>query len=284
MKIINRNVWILSLVSLFADVASEMLYPVVPVYLKETGFSILMIGILEGVVNFIAGLSKGYFGRLSDRNGRRTPFIRTGYLLSAISKPALALSSLTGWIFLARTVDRLGKGVRTAARDALLSQNATPDTKAAVFGFHRSMDTLGAAIGPVIALAYLYLRPGDYQTVFLLALAPGLVSVALTWSIREQQQRASSEPRGHFFSYFSYWRKASGNYKKLVKGLLVFALFNSADVFLLLKAREVTGSDSLTIAAYIVYNLVFALAAWPLGRLADKVGLHKVFLAGLLVF
>src|SRR2546421_4209104 len=151
MRFINRTVWILSLVSLFTDIASEMLYPVTPVYLKEIGFSVLLIGILEGVANFTSGLSKGYFGKLSDEKGLRLPFIKGGYFLSAISKPMMAAFTYPIWIFLARTLDRLGKGLRTAARDALLSQNATPQTKARVFGFHRAMDTLGAAIGPTIA-------------------------------------------------------------------------------------------------------------------------------------
>ena len=152
MKIINRTVLILSIVSLFADIASEMLYPVMPIYLKEIGFSFLLIGVLEGMANFTAGLSKGYFGKRSDEKGLRLPFIKLGYLLSAVSKPMMAAFAYPLWIFFARTTDRLGKGLRTAARDALLSQNATPETKARVFGFHRSMDTLGAAFGPMIAL------------------------------------------------------------------------------------------------------------------------------------
>ena len=120
MKIINRTVLILSFVSLFADVASEMLYPIVPVYLKEIGFSVFLIGVLEGVVNFTAGLSKGYFGKWSDEKGLRLPFIKLGYLLSAVSKPMMAAFTYPVWIFFARTTDRLGKGIRTAARDAFL--------------------------------------------------------------------------------------------------------------------------------------------------------------------
>src|SRR5678815_2986962 len=149
MRLINRTVIILSVVSLFADIASEMIYPVVPVYLKEIGFSVLLIGILEGVAEFTSGISKGYFGKLSDEKGVRLPFIKAGYLFSAISKPMMAMLVYPLWIFFARTLDRFGKGLRTAARDALLSQQATKETKATVFGFHRAMDTVGAAIGPV---------------------------------------------------------------------------------------------------------------------------------------
>src|SRR5678809_365354 len=122
MRFINRTVIILSVVSLFADIASEMIYPVVPVYLREIGFSVLLIGILEGVVNFTAGISKGYFGKLSDEKGLRLPFVKLGYAFSTISKPMLAMFVYPVWIFFSRAIDRLGKGVRTAARDALLSQ------------------------------------------------------------------------------------------------------------------------------------------------------------------
>ena len=160
MRIITRTVMILSVVSLLADVASEMLYPVIPVYLKEIGFSVLLIGILEGIVNFTAGISKGYFGKRSDEKGVRLPFVKLGYLLSAVSKPLMAVFVYPVWIFFVRTIDRLGKGVRTAARDALLSREATPATKARVFGFHRGMDTVGAAIGPVLALLFLSIKVG----------------------------------------------------------------------------------------------------------------------------
>src|SRR6478752_4847639 len=177
MRIITRTVLILSLVSLFADVASEMLYPVIPVYLKEIGFSVFLIGILEGVANFTAGLSKGYFGKLSDEKGLRLPFVKLGYFFSAISKPMMAAFVFPLWIFFARTIDRLGKGLRTAPRDALLSQNATKETKARVFGFHRGMDTLGAAIGPSLALLFLIFYPHQYKAIFLIAFVPGLISV-----------------------------------------------------------------------------------------------------------
>jgi len=283
-KVINRTVVVLSLVSLFADVASEMLYPVVPVYLKEIGFSVFLIGLLEGFANLTAGLSKGYFGKLSDEKGLRLPFIKWGYALSACSKPMLAFFAYPLWVFFSRTVDRLGKGLRTAARDALLSQNATPATKARVFGFHRSMDTLGAAIGPAIALVLLLVFPAQYSLIFLVAFVPGIISVALIFLLREKKQPVSTLGRGHFFSFFGYWKVAPPEYRKLVAGLLFFSLFNSSDLFLILKAREATGSDELTIGAYITYNLVFALFAYPLGALADRIGIRNVFLYGILLF
>jgi MFS family permease len=188
------------------------------------------------------------------------------------------------WIFFARTTDRLGKGLRTAARDALLSDNATPQTKARVFGFHRSMDTLGAAIGPVLALLLLILFPKNYSLLFLIAGIPGLISVALIFLLKEEKKPSSTLGKGTFFSFFKYWKVASLQYKKLVTGLLLLALFNSSDIFLLLKIKEATGDDRLAVGAYILYNMVFAIAAYPLGVLADKIGIKKVFLAGLSLF
>ncbi|HEX6332853.1 MAG TPA: MFS transporter [Flavisolibacter sp.] len=284
MKTISRTVWILSLVSLFADVASEMLYPIVPTYLREIGFSVLLIGVLEGFAGFTAGLTRGYFGKMSDEKGVRLPFIRVGYFLSAVSKPMMAAFVYPLWVFVARTTDRLGKGIRTAARDALLSANATPATKATVFGFHRAMDTAGAAAGPALALVFLLLFPGEYRWLFVLAFIPGLVSVGLTFFLKEEQRKVSTIRNAGFFSFMSFWKISSPDYRKLVSGLLFFALFNSADVFLLLKTKEVTGSDTITIGAYILYNLVFAAASYPLGRLADRVGIRRVLVGGLVVF
>lgn len=166
--------------------ASEMLYPVMPLYLKEIGYTALFIGILEGVAEAVAGLSKPYFGKWSDGMGRRLPFVQLGYALSSISKPMLALFTYPWWIFSSRTIDRLGKGIRTGARDALLSDESTKQTRATVFGFHRSMDTIGAVLGPALALLYLYFYPNNYKTLFLIAFVPGLLAVLSSFLIKEK--------------------------------------------------------------------------------------------------
>ena len=127
-KKISRVVWIISVVSLFTDVASEMLYPIMPIYLKSIGFSIIVIGLLEGVAEATAGLSKGYFGKLSDVSAKRLPFVQIGYILSAIAKPMTAFFTYPAWIFFVRTTDRFAKGIRTGARDAILSDEATQET------------------------------------------------------------------------------------------------------------------------------------------------------------
>lgn len=285
MKYITRSVWILSLVSLFTDTASEMLYPIFPIYLKSIGFSIILIGVLEGVAEATAGLSKGYFGKLSDVTGKRVPFVQIGYALSAISKPMIAFFIYPIWIFFARTIDRIGKGIRTGARDAMLSDEATPETKGKVFGFHRSLDTFGAVFGPLLALLYLYFYPEDYITLFYIAFIPGLFAVLTSFYLKDKKRIISTKKnKTSFFSFLNYWKVSPLTYRKVVIGLLVFTLFNSSDVFLLLKAKQAGLTDTEVIGVYIFYNLVYSLFAFPIGMLADKIGLKKIFIFGLSLF
>jgi MFS family permease len=285
LKNISRTVWLLSLVSLFTDTASEMLYPVMPIYLKSIGFSVVLIGVLEGIAEATAGLSKGYFGKQSDISGKRLPFVQIGYAFSAVSKPLMALFTYPVWIFFARTIDRLGKGIRTGARDALLSDEATPETKGKIFGFHRSMDTLGAVLGPLIALIYLYYHPEDFKTLFFIAFAPGVLAIVFTLIIKEKKKNLNTQNgKNPFFSFLNYWKESPKAYKKLVTGLLIFTLINSSDVFLLLKAKDAGLSDTEVIGVYIFYNLIYALFAFPLGIIADKTSLKTMLLTGLIIF
>ncbi len=285
MKNITRSVWVLSIVSLFTDMASEMLYPVLPIYLQTIGFSILLIGILEGIAEATSGLSKGYFGQLSDSKAKRSPFVQIGYAFSAISKPMMAFFVYPLWILFARTLDRFGKGIRTGARDALLSDEATPATKGEVFGFHRSMDTLGAVLGPLFALIYLFYYPEEYINLFYIAFIPGALAVISTFFLKDKKRLAAPKKKKiGFFSFIDYWKKSPSEYKITARGLLFFALFNSSDVFLLLKAKEAGFDDTMVIGMYIFYNLVYAAFAFPLGRLADKLGLKRMFLFGLILF
>ncbi len=256
-----------------------------PIYLKTIGFSIVLIGILEGVAEATAGLSKGYFGKLSDLSGRRVPFVQIGYAFSAISKPMMALFALPVWIFFARTIDRFGKGIRTGARDALLSDEATLTTKAKVFGFHRSMDTLGAVIGPSLALLYLYFNPEDYKTLFYIAFIPGLIAVIFTFYVKDKKaDKEINKTKTPFFSFLKYWKVSPPEYRKVVTGLLLFTLFNSSDIFILLQAKQSGLDDTTVIGLYIFYNLIYSLFALPFGILADKFGLKNIFVIGLCTF
>jgi MFS family permease len=146
------------------------------------------------------------------------------------------------------------------------------------------MDTLGAATGPAIALLFLVFYPNQYKALFVLAFIPGIISVAFIFLLKEKRQPVSTLGKGNFFSFFKYWKIASADYRKLVVGLLFLALFNSSDLFLILKTKQITGSDQLTIGAYILYNVVYALASYPLGAVADKIGIKKVFFGGLVLF
>lgn len=268
-----------------------------PMFLKHIGFTVLWIGILEGIAEAVAGLSKSYFGKQSDLSGKRLPFVQLGYILSAVSKPMMAIFIYPLWIFFARTLDRLGKGIRTGARDAMLSDEATPETKGRVFGFNRSMDTFGAVIGPTIALIFLYYFPNDYKTLFLWSIVPGILVILLTRLIKEKQRIANHKLQtsipiairvklqtSNLFAFVSYWKQSSSEYKRLVTGLLLFALFNSSDVFLLLKMKETGLNDTEVLGIYIFYNLIYAMIAYPVGIMADKLGLKKTFLLGLAAF
>ena len=281
---LSRTVWIVSLVSLFTDIASEMLYPVMPLYLGSIGFSVFYIGVLEGLAEATAGLSKGYFGRLSDVTAKRVPFVRAGYLMSALAKPLMVVAVHPLWVFFCRTADRLGKGVRTGARDAMLSAETDAAHRGKVFGFHRGMDTLGAAIGPALALAYLALWPEQYRNLFVFALLPGLVAVALTYVLKDKPAQCIERPKVSFLDFFRYYQTAPRSYRTTVAGLLLFTLFNSSDVFLLLMMKQRGFSDQQVIGVYIFYNLVYAAASYPMGKLGDTLGLRRTFIGGLILF
>lgn len=283
-KFLTRNIWLLSFVSLFNDVSSEMLYPVLPLFLQSIGFSSVLIGFLEGCAEATAGLTKGYFGRVSDSSGRRLPFVQLGYLLSAVAKSGMVLFTFPVWVFGARSMDRFGKGLRTGARDAILSDEATAATKGKVFGFHRAMDTLGAAIGPTFALVFIYYFPQQYKLLFLIAFIPAMIGTGLTLLLKEKPHKSDKKTNFHLSQIFNYWGESTAGYKKAAALLLLFALFNSSDIFLLMRIKEVVHNDSYVIMAYILYNLVYALAALPLGHLADKIGLRVTLVAGFVIF
>lgn len=283
----SKTVWLLGIVSLLADISSELLYPVMPVYLREAGYSMMALGLLEGIANVFAGVSKGYFGHLSDHTGKRHLFVRWGYGLSAFGKLLMLGSPGLYRIYLGRITDRLGKGVRTSPRDALLANESSAETRAAVFGFHRSMDTLGAAVGPALALLWLSVHPGDYSSVFLLAFIPAALSLIVTFMIKDSGTSDTPAVRRTgtgFFGYLSYWRQSSGHYRSLLRPLLLLALVNSPDTFLLLAVKEAGASDTQMISVYIFYNLMYAILAAPVGMLADRWGKKIVLMTGTLFF
>jgi MFS family permease len=289
---ISKTVVVLSLVSLFSDIASEMLYPIIPLYLDKIGFTIVAIGAIEAVAEIIAGVSKGYFGQWSDEIDRRKPFIQWGYAISAISKPLMLLMSFSSWIIFTRILDRLGKGLRTAPREALLALESTPKTANAVFGFHRSINTIGSIIGQVGALLCLiyFIKNDVYDHIFLIAFIPSILGILISLFIKEKKQL--EKPIGHkssFIANFGYWDKASTKYKQIVLSLVLFALFNSSDYFLILQVKELgivssTQAPVLIIKLLITYNIIYALFAYPIGRIADRFHPKYMLMLGLVVF
>ena len=239
-KIITKTIWVLSFVSLFTDVASEMLYPVMPLFLKHIGYTAIFIGILEGVAEAVAGLSKSYFGKRSDISGKRLPFVQLGYFFSAVSKPMLAIFIYPWWIFLSRTIDRLGKGIRTGARDAMLSDESRPETKGRVFGFHRSMDSMGAVIGPAIALVYLYFYPNNYKTLFLNCFFTGhACSYFNLDNKREKENRGCNQQRktnnDQRFRLCSLLEKQPGAIQKISDRLIAICFIQQLRCFSFIK-------------------------------------------------
>jgi MFS family permease len=278
---IPRQVFILGMVSLYTDIASEMLYPVTPIFLTAVlGSSMAVVGIVEGIAEFIAGLLKGYFGNLSDKVGKRSVFIVIGYGFSAISKPLPGIFQNIPTVLFSRVTDRTGKGIRTAPRDALLGSYSNGNS-GAVFGFHRGMDTLGAAIGPAAALVLLYYFPNNFQLIFLVAFVPSMIAVAFTLLVKDKPVEWKLRSKKN---YSAFWKSAPKSYKILLVLITIFSLVNSSDVFLILKSRDISDSSTLAIFGYIFYNLIYAAASYPLGRLSDKFGKRKIFSIGLIVF
>jgi MFS family permease len=284
---LSRNVIVLGLVSLFQDLSSEMLYPVVPMFLAGVlGAPMTVIGLIEGFAEFTAAILKAVFGRLSDRFQRRSVFIGLGYGLSAASRPLLFLANTWGFVLTSRLLDRLGKGVRTSPRDALLAASAPPEHRGKVFGLHRAMDTVGAVIGPLLAIWLLALSDNDYRFVFLIAIIPTALAFLLTLAVREIKivYKSSITQNGKT----EYWSLKTAHlppaYWKFLAINTLFFIGNSSDVFLILRAQEIGLSAQLAILAYVVYNLAYALLATPAGMISDRLGRRRVMQTGFLVF
>lgn len=278
---ISKQVVILGLVSLFTDIASEMLYPVTPIFLTAVlGSSMAVVGIIEGIAEVTAGLLKGYFGNLSDKLGKRSIFVVLGYGISAIAKPLPGIFQNIPVVLTSRVSDRIGKGIRTAPRDALLASYSKGNT-GAVFGFHRAMDTLGAAIGPIVALILLSLYPDNFQLIFLVAFVPSVIAIVLTLMVKDN--KITSNERAHK-NYLEFWKSSPKQYKKVLVLVTIFSLVNSSDVFLILKSQNISKSSSLAIFGYVFYNIIYAAASYPLGRISDRLSKQKVFSFGLMIF
>lgn len=270
----------LGLVSLFADISSEMLYPLTPIFLAVVlGAPMGVIGFIEGVAEATASLLRAVSGRLSDRTGRRRPFVVVGYTLSAFAKPLIALAA--GWplVLVARVADRFGKGLRTSPRDALLADSVDAAVRGRAFGWHRAMDTTGAVIGPLLALALLAVWGGDLRPIFLVAFIPGLIGAALVFTVREHR-RPPVEVQAPALALHAL----PPAFQRYLLAWGVFAVANSSDIFLILKAKGLGYAEGTIILLYTFYNVLYAVASPGLGQLSDRWGRKVVLLSGLAVF
>lgn len=289
-RALTPNVIRLGLVSFFADVSSEMLYPLIPVFLTVTlGASASVVGLIEGAAEATASLLKTVSGRIADRTGRRKELVFGGYSLSALAKPLIALAQSWPLVLVARLLDRTGKGFRGAPRDAIIADSTDPAVRGAAFGWHRAMDTLGAVVGPLLALGLLTLVGGDLRKVILLAAIPGVTGALLVLTVSDpsrKQKKAAGDKAAPSQKARERlrWSTLPQSFKVYLSAWLPFVLVNSSDVFLILRAKQLGFSTTAVVIVYTLYNLVYALASVPLGHLSDRVGRRHVLVGGMVIF
>ena len=278
LRALDPNVRSLGLVSFLADLSSEIAYPLFPIFVTSVlGLPVALLGLIEGIAEATASITKYPFGQAADYTGRRRPFVLAGYALGGLGKLVIALAA--GWplALAGRFTDRLGKGMRTAPRDDLIAANTRPEQQGLAFGLHRSMDTLGAVLGPLVALALVQAHV-SLRWIFAIAVVPGLLSVlAIALLVREHRE----QPRRDAFHLAV---PASPAFRWLLAGSLLFAVGNSSDMFILLKAKDVGMTTAAVILLYVLYNVTYSAASLPLGGLSDRVGQYPLVIAGYCVF
>ncbi|CUU10994.1 Predicted arabinose efflux permease, MFS family [Armatimonadetes bacterium GBS] len=269
-------------VSLLNDLSSEMIYPLLPLFLKGLGASVAFIGVIEGIAETAASLLKLFSGWLADRFGRHRALALAGYVLASLTRPLLAFASAPWQVLVLRFVDRVGKGIRTAPRDALIAHVSDAEARATAFGFHRMMDNLGASLGPLLASAILLLAPENYRLVFLLASMPALISLwvfhigvpRVAVPVQSQRQHPLTGARALLKGRFGWFLVC----------VLLFTLGNSSDAFLLLRAEQAGMPHAWVPILWAGLNTGRTLLATPCGMLADLLGRERVLLMGWLLY
>jgi MFS family permease len=292
---IPRPVWFLGLTSLFTDAATEMIYPLLPVYLSRVlGASAVSLGIIEGVAEGVNSLLKVISGYWSDRVRRRRPVVIAGYTVSSLARPFIAITTTWPQVLLIRALDRVGKGIRGAPRDVLLARFATPTTRGRIYGFHRAMDHTGAIVGPLAATAILFFAPERYRLLFALTAIPGAIAVALLFFVEEDAAAepasvrtsapGTSEPRPTTNHQPPTTNRLPARVIALLGVLLVFGLGNSADAFLLLRLSDALGGATYVPLLWAAIHVVKAsLSTWG-GGLSDRFGRKQLIIAGWMIY
>jgi MFS family permease len=268
-----RNVVLLGVVSLLADVASDMVVPLLPAFLISLGAGAAFLGVVEGAAEATAALLKYFSGRWADRTSRLLPLAIIGYLLAGAARPFLAIAGAPWQVLLVRNIDRVGKGIRTSPRDKLLAGSVPEGQLAEAFAFHRGMDNAGAAIGPLVAVGVLLLWPGDLRRVFFLAAIPGALAVLMLFFVREEKAAPPVEtPRLD--------GPPARIPPRLLSAIALFTLGNSTDALLILRAHSVGVPTVQLPLLWALLNVVRAALSWPAGRMADKLGRQRTLVAG----
>jgi MFS family permease len=283
-----RPVWLLGWVSLATDAATEAMYPLLPFFLtRMLGAGVVSLGIIEGAAEGVNSILKIFAGRLADRSRAKRPLVLAGYAVSSFARPFIAVT--TGWtqVFTVRVLDRVGKGVRTAPRDAMLATWATPTTRGRVYGFHRGMDNVGAVIGPVLATLFLFFYPGQYRTLFALTVIPGAIAVALLLFIREPDEIKlmgdTTTPRGAD-APSDVPAHLPSSFRRFMLVLSIFTLGNSTDAFLLLRLTNAAGTVRAVPLMWAALNVIKAATSMVAGNWSDRVGRRTVIAIGWIVY
>jgi len=279
---IPKNVLVLGLVSFLTDASSDMIYPVLPLFLSDVlGSSTLFIGLIEGVAESTASILKIFSGWLSDKLGKRKFLVGLGYGLSAVGKPVLSIAT-AGWhVLMLRFVDRFGKGVRTSPRDALIADSSPEERRGLSYGFHRAMDSAGAVVGPLLAFLFLPLVNKNYRILFLIASVPAMLAVLILILFVKERKRLKEKVTRLAKPGLS---RFDPKFKIFLLGATIFTLGNSSDAFLFLRAKDLNIDLVYIPILWLVLNLVYALVASPAGALSDKIGRKNLIISGLLVY
>ncbi len=278
------NIILLGITSFLTDISSEMVYPLLPIYLvSQLGVSPAILGLIEGIAESLASLLKVFSGYFSDKIKLRRPFTIFGYSCSTFGKFFLYISSGWGMVLLARVIDRFGKGIRTAPRDALIADSASIGKRGAAFGLHRAMDTLGAAIGVTAAYFLIVNYKDSFKNIFLISLFPAALAVVFLFFVREKKHLATAGADGRSPLQFR-WKSLDKRLKLFLIFSFIFTLGNSSNQFLLLRAKQAGNPLALVILFYLVYNLTASLVSYPAARLSDRIGRKALLVCGYIFY
>jgi MFS family permease len=276
------NIVLLGITSLLTDISSEMIYPVLPLYLVGVlGATPALLGIIEGVAESLASLLKVFSGYFSDRSKSRKPFAIFGYGASGVGKLIFCISAGWGYFLFGRVIDRFGKGIRTAPRDALIAESADVKKKGAAFGLHRSMDTVGAVCGVAIAYFVIKYFHGELKDIFFLSLVPAFLGVGVLFFVKE---RRAGQPAAQRKKIEFKWRSLDKRLKLFLIFSFIFTLGNSSNQFLLLRAKDLGGGIPQVLLFYLFYNVIYALVSYPAAFISDRIGRKKILVAGYLFY